>query len=235
MIPTLAFALALSFAQPAPAEGASAPAPAASAPAADAPAAAPENAWPAGVPHDDYLLVAWCYGALRGYVDLHDQVMPEVTRIESEFRRPGSKLSDDLKVYADEQVQAKKDLKHFQEALTAAEKASLRPINTLGAQSVEKGHAIWNPLPNTTKARMAEEWMSWTLPALCQTTAAQLKQKALLMGPAFKVNEEEAAPPPAETSADKPADQPAAPADKPADAAPPPAADKPAEPPTAPQ
>lgn len=216
----LALALALSFAQPAATEGGAAPPPAADA----------QN-WPAGVPHDDYLLVAWCYGALRGYVDLHDQVMPEVTRIEGEFQRPGTTLADDLKVYAQEQVQAKKDLKNFQEALTAAEKASIRPINTLGAQAVEKGHAIWNPLPNTTKARMAEEWMSWTLPALCQTTAVKLKQKAILMGPAFKVNEE------AESSAAAAADQPAPPVDKPAGkpADAPPAADKPAEAQASPQ
>src|ERR1700744_4376105 len=111
----LLLALAL-FAQPAAPEGA-----AASAPAADAPQ---EAAWPAGAPRDDYQLVAWCYGALRGYLELHDEVMPEVTRIEGEFRRPGSTLEGDLKVYADQQAQARADLKRFQTALTAAEKAS---------------------------------------------------------------------------------------------------------------
>ena len=227
----IAFALALAFAQPAPTEGAAQPPPAAVAPAPDAaaPAAPPEAAWPAGAPHDDYLLVAWCYGALRGYVDLHDQVMPEVTRIEGEFRRPGSSLADDLKVYADEQVQAQKDLKRFRAALTAAEKASIRPINAQGAEAVAKGHAVWTAPPGTPKARMAQEWMSWTLPARCQTTATELEKKAVLMGPAFKVNAEEDAP---TAATDKPADGTAADAapaaDKPADAAPPPA-DKPPE------
>src|SRR5437016_3950233 len=76
--------------------------PAAAAPPADLPAEAqPEDRFPAGAPHDDYLFVAWCYGSLRTYLDLHDQVMPEVTRIESTFRPPDRKLSDDLKVYAD--------------------------------------------------------------------------------------------------------------------------------------
>ena len=183
-----ALALALLFAQPAPAEGQATP-----------PATAAEEApWPVGAPHDDYQLVAWCYGALRGYVDLHDQVMPEVTRIEGEFRRPGSTLEGDLKVYADQQVQARADLKRFRAALTAAEKASLRPINTLGAQAVIKGRAIWNMPQDTPKATIAQEWMSWTLPARCQTTATALQKRALLMGPAFKVNEEpEAAPAPA--------------------------------------
>jgi hypothetical protein len=202
-MPAFALALALAFAQPAPSEGAAAPAPAA------APAA--EEAWPAGAPHDDYQFVAWCYGALRGYLDLHDQVMPEVTRIESEFRRPGSKLEDDLKVYAEAQAQGRKDLKTFQAALTAAEKASIRPINQVGAAAVAKGHGIWIAPPGTPKARMAQEWMSWTLPARCETTAADLQKRAVLMGPAFKVNEEEAPAAPAAEAA--------TPAEKPPEAA----------------
>jgi hypothetical protein len=206
-MPALALALALAFAQPAPAEGAAPP---------PAPEAATEPAWPAGAPHDDYQFVAWCYGALRGYLDLHDQVMPEVTRIESEFRRPGSKLEDDLKVYAEAQAQARKDLKTFQAALTAAEKASLKPINQVGAAAVARGHGIWIAPPGTPKARMAQEWMSWTLPARCETTAVDLQKRAVLMGPAFKVNEEEEAPAaePAPAPADKPA-EPAPPAESP--------------------
>jgi len=202
---SLALVLALFFqAQPAAAaEAVPAPAPAEAAAPAPQPAEAP---WPAGAPRDDYQLVAWCYGALRGYVDLHDTVMPEVTRIESSFRRPGSKLEDDLKVYADQQRQARVDLKRFQTAMTAAEKASLQPINTLGAAAVAKGHAVWRGGPDVTKARMAEEWMSWTLPARCQTTADQLTARARLMGPAFKVNLEEEAPAPATPAEDKPAD-----------------------------
>jgi hypothetical protein len=216
-----AAAIALSLflqAQPAAAE----PPPAAEPPVAEAPApAADESPWPAGVPHDDYQLVAWCYGMLRGYLDLHDQVMPEVTRIETAFRPPGRKLSDDLKVYADMQKTGKAQLKQFQAALTAAEKASLKPINTLGAAQVAKGHAIWEPGPEVTKARLAQEWMSWALPARCETTAKTLKDRATLLGAGFKVNaaEEEAAPPPpAETPApEAPKDAPAEPATAPAD------------------
>jgi hypothetical protein len=157
---------------------------------------------PASAPKDDYQYVAWCYGALRGYVDLHDQVMPEVTRIETEFRAPGRKLSDDLKVYADQQRQAKGDLKQFQAALTAAEKASLKPINAVGAEAVRKGRSIWNPGPEVSKARLAQEWMSWTPPASCGATAAALEERARLAGPAFQVNAEPDAPPaPAETPA----------------------------------
>ncbi|HSV03736.1 MAG TPA: hypothetical protein VLI41_11090 [Phenylobacterium sp.] len=217
-MPALAFALALLLADQ--------PDAAAAVAQATDPAPAAEAPRPAGAPKDDYQFVAWCYGALRGYLDLHDQVMPEVTRIESEFRRPGSKLSDDLKVYAEAQRQGHKDLGKLQAAMTAAEKASLKPINTLGAAAVAKGHAMWTVTAGVTKARLAQEWMSWEPPRRCVDTAEALQKRALLMGPAFKVNveAETAAPeaaPAAEAAAPKPADPPAADA--------PPAADKPAD------
>ena len=148
-------------------QGQPAAAKAAPSPAAETPAAEP---FPSGAPREDYQFVAWCYGSLRGYLDLHDQVMPEVTRIESAYRAPGRKLSDDLKVYADIQKDGRAQLKLFQAALTAAEKASLRPINTIGAEAVQKGRSIWAASPGVTPARMAQEWMSWVLPDRCQST-----------------------------------------------------------------
>ena len=189
MIP-LALAVSL-FLADAPAAEAAAP-PAAEAPAADAPAEVPA---PPGAPADDYQFVAWCYGALARYVELHDQVMPEVTRIESTWRRPGSKLSDDLKVYDVQQRQAQADLKRFHAAMTAAEKASVRPINVDGAKAVQRGRAVWNAGPDVTKARLAQEWMSWTLPARCPATAAALSRRAKLLGASLQANAEtEAAP-----------------------------------------
>jgi hypothetical protein len=222
----LPLALALFLApQPAAAETADAAPAAAASPTPRAPVVATGDLpIPPGAPHEDYQFVGWCYGALRGYLDLHDQVMPEVTRIESEFRRPGSKLADDLKVYADEQAQARKDLKAFQAALTAAEKASVRPINALGAAAVAKGHAMWTPGPGVTKARLAQEWMSWTLPARCQTTAKALHDRAVLMGPAFKLNDETDAASTAKVG-ESPTE--AKPADAPAPAEAEPAPDKP--------
>jgi hypothetical protein len=177
------------------------------APEAAAPAA-PEQRHPTGAPRDDYQFVAWCYGALRGYLELHDEVMPEVKRIETTFRRPGSSLADDLKTYADMRKDGQAKLKQFQAALTAAEKASPRPINTIGAGAVRQGRSIWNAGSEVTKARKAQEWMSWALPAKCETVAANLEQKAKLMGSAFKVNEDPA--PAAEAPAAEPAPEEAA-------------------------
>jgi len=216
MVPIALALFLLLQGQPAP-EAAPPPADAA-APATDAPPA--EERWPAGAPHDDYQFVGWCYGSLRGYLDLHDQVMPEVTRIETTYRPPNRKLSDDLKVYADLQKDGRRQLKEFQAAMTAAEKASLRPINVIGAGAVQKGRSIWNAGPEVTKARLAQEWMSWALPAKCETTAKSLEARATLMGASFKVNSEPEAEAPAAADAPAPA---------PADA---PAATPPAETPT---
>jgi hypothetical protein len=215
----IAIALALFLQdQPAAAEAAAAPAPpAAEAPAAEAP---PEAPHPKGAPTDPYRFVAWCYGSLRGYLDLHDEVMPEVTRIESTYRPPGRKLADDLKVYADMQKDGRAELKLFQAALTAAEKASLRPINVEGAAAVQQGRSVWQAGAGVTKARKAQEWMSWALPAKCESTAKDLETRATLMGASFRSTEPEPAlsdaappaPPVAEAAppAAPPADAPAA-------------------------
>src|SRR4051812_41879555 len=192
----IAIALAL-FLQDQPAaaqaaaEATAAPPAAEAPPAADAPAEAPH---PKGAPTDPYRFVAWCYGSLRGYLDLHDEVMPEVTRIESTYRPPGRKLANDLKIYAHMQKDGKSHLKQFQPALTAAEKASLRPINTDGAAAVQQGRSIWKAGPEVTKARKAQEWMSWALPAKCETTAKALETRATLMGASFRSGESEPAP-----------------------------------------
>lgn len=201
----LAIALAL-FAQD--------PAPAAEAPA-EPPAAAPEappeeDRLPAGAPKEDYPFVAWCYGALRGYLDLHDEMMPEVTRIESTFRRPGAKLSDDLKVYADMQKDGRAKLTLFRDALTAAEKASVRPINVEGAQAVRLGRQIWNVGPEVTKASKAQAWMGWVLPARCEKVAVSLESRAKLLGATLKANETPAEEPASAADAADPISDPTA-------------------------
>lgn len=223
---SLAFALALLLqdapaAEPPPAETpAEAPAEAAAAEPEAAPPAEPEeDRLPAGAPRDDYQFVGWCYGALRGYLDLHDEVMPEVTRIESQFRKPGTSLKDDLKVYADMQKDGRAQLKVFQAALTAAEKASLRPINTVGAEAVRQGRQIWDAGPQVTKARKAQEWMSWALPARCERVASDLEARARLMGATLKVNEAQDEAAPAEATEAPAAEAPPAEA-APTDAAP---------------
>lgn len=181
---TLLFALALAAQDPAPAADPPLPPPAV------------EDRLPTGAPREDYPFVAWCYGALRGHIDLHDEMMPEVTRIEAQFRKPGTKLEDDLAVYEQMRVDGQARLSQFQAALTAAEKASVRPINALGGQAVRQGRQIWATGPEVTKARKAQEWMSWALPARCEKVAASLEARSLLLGATLKANTEAEPPQP---------------------------------------
>jgi hypothetical protein len=184
MIP-FAFAASL-FLTPAAATAAPAEAPVAQ-------TSAPETPAPTGAPTDDYQFVAWCYGVLSGYLDLHDEVMPEVNRIESTWRRPGSNLAEDLKVYDVQQRQGREDLKRFKVALTAAEKASVQPINAAGAQAIGRGRSVWNISPDVAKAQVAQEWMSWSLPARCPTAAAALEKRSRLLGASLQANAAETA------------------------------------------
>ena len=161
--------------------------------AAPAPVAA-EAAYPPGAPRDPYGLVAWCYGALSAHKGLRDQVMPEVVRIETTYRRPGSSLEDDLQAYEDLDQLSERNLALFSRAMEAAEKASPRPINAHGAEALRRGRATWGRAADSPPARLAQEWMSWTLPARCETTAASLEERARLMGPAFDLSSEFQAP-----------------------------------------
>lgn len=192
-------ALALLAQDPAPAE---APPPA---PAVE------EVPYPTGAPTTDYGLVSWCYGALSGYVDLKPQVMPEVTRIETAFRAPGRTLAEDLQVYADLEKESRANLKLFARAIEAAEKASMRPINAEGGEAVKKGRATWAAAPNLPPARLAQEWMSWSLPARCVTTATTLEQRAKLLGATFDPSAATVEPEPAPEPAAEPTEPPANP------------------------
>lgn len=184
----LFFALALVAAQ----DQAPAPAPAEAAPAQAAPAAPAEPEelpYPPSAPRDDYGLVAWCYGALSGYLELHDKMIPEVTRIENAYRRPGTSLADDMRTYSDMEKVSKANMKLFARAMEAAERASLQPINTRGAAAVAKGRSGWAGASNLPIRTVAQQWMGWALPARCTPTATALEARAKLMGTAFKANE----------------------------------------------
>jgi hypothetical protein len=173
-----------------------------------------EPPFPPGAPTDDYGFVSWCYGSLDGWLQLRDRAMPEVERIEKTYRRPGSSLADDLKVYADLEKEGRRNLKVFAGAIEAAEKASVRPISAQGAEALKKGRSTWAGAANIANARLAQEWMSWALPARCEPTAVRLTQNAALMGQAFnpgvpaEAPASEAAPAPDADRADEPAADP---------------------------
>ena len=191
----LAFVLALAAQEPPP-PPADADAPVTTTePAPSEAAPQPEPPLPTGAPRDDYGLVGWCLGALEGYLAQHDRVMPDVTRIEKTYRRPGSSLEEDLKVYADQQIQGQAHLKSFTAALQAAEKASLSALRPRGEAAIAKGRAIWAPAANLPTRSVAQQWMGWTLPRACPAAAERLTRNAPLLGAAFDPAAEMIEPP----------------------------------------
>jgi hypothetical protein len=160
-------------------------APVSTAPTASAP---PPRTQPAATaPTDDYGYVGWCYGALGGYVELYDKVMPEVTRIEKTFPGPDG-FNAAMKEYPAMRDQAKKDLIVYRSAIVAAEKASPRPISEYGAAAIKKGHSVWSGADQIDKARLAQVWMSWSPPGDCDTRAKTLETKSNLFGQALNYN-----------------------------------------------
>ncbi len=142
---------------------------------------------PTAPPADEYGYVAWCYGALGGYASLYDRVMPEVTRIEKAFPGPDG-VQAALKTYPELRSQAQKDLKVFASAITAAEKASPRPISEYGGSQVKRGAALWGGADSVDKARLAQMWMSWSPPADCEKRAKALEVKSTILGKALSYN-----------------------------------------------
>ncbi|EJL31277.1 hypothetical protein PMI01_02845 [Caulobacter sp. AP07] len=203
-------------------------APVSTAPTASAP---PPRTTPAATPPtDDYGYVGWCYGALGGYADLYEKVMPEVTRIEKAFPGPGG-VAAALKEYPLMRDQARSDLKLYRAAITAAEKASPRPIAEYGAAAIKKGRSVWGGSDQVDKARLAQVWMSWSPPSDCETRAKTLETKSNLFGQALNYNVKKDQTP-AEATPAMPAPE-AAPAEAPAMEAP--VAETPAPAPDAPK
>ncbi|MEJ2818578.1 hypothetical protein [Caulobacter sp. CCG-8] len=162
---------------------------------APAPTAPPPRTTPAATPPtDDYGYVGWCYGALGGYVELYDKVMPEVTRIEKTFPGPDG-FAAAMKEYPAMRDQAKKDLVVYRSAIVAAEKASPRPISEYGAAAIKKGHSVWAGADQVEKARLAQVWMSWSPPGDCETRAKALETKSNLFGQALNYNVKKGAAP----------------------------------------
>ncbi len=150
-----------------------------------------ELPFPVGAPTDDYGLVSWCYGALSGYLELHDRVLPEVTRIEGAYRRPGTRLEDDMATYADMQKISHDNMKLFARAMEAAERASIQPINVRGAAALQQGRKSWAGAAGLPDRTVAQQWMGWALPVRCTPTATSLVTRATLLGTAFKTEDVE--------------------------------------------
>ena len=134
-------------------------------------AVADDNAYPSGAPTDDYGFMAWCYGALSGHVELYDQVLPEVKRIETAFPDPGSSIDKVMSGYAAQHSRGKVLLTRYAHALDAQD-AKTRSANR--ADAVAKGRERWSGAETADPRQLAQLWMSWGLPGRCDSTARRL-------------------------------------------------------------
>ncbi len=161
-----------------------APAPAvADQPAASvaAPTDADEDGVPRGAPTDDYLFVAWCYGATDEYLDIYERVKPDLKAIDKLFGSPVKEAEP----YATDVAGEHKALKRFASAITAAEKASVHPIGEQGAAAINQGRLIWRAAELQPSRKLADAWLYWGIPNRCEKTAAALKARSILMGQAL--------------------------------------------------
>jgi hypothetical protein len=131
-----------------------------------------EAPFPAGAPTDDYGFLGWCYGALSGHVDLYGQVLGQVRRIEGEFPVKGETLDSTMAEYQSQHALGEKLLASYSAALD-----SHKPGKVSRDRAVAMGHEVWKGSASADPKELAQTWMSWALPARCQTTARKLGAK----------------------------------------------------------
>ena len=136
-------------------------------------AAAADDSFPSGAPTDDYGFMAWCYGALSGHVDLYEQVLPEVKRIETAFPDPGSSIDKVMSGYAVQHARGKVLLTRYAHALDVQE-AKSKSAAVGRADAVAKGRDVWAGSESADPRQLAQLWMSWGLPGQCDVTAKRL-------------------------------------------------------------
>jgi hypothetical protein len=170
---------------------------------------------PSGAPSDDYGFVAWCHGALFGHMELYDMVKPELDKLE----RSKAEAADNAKLDKEQQAAGREYLKLYGRALLAAEHASPTAIHARGVQADADGYRMWTAARAAQPTTRMWAWLTWELPARCETAANRLEERSTLFAEALRPQTSDSAAserpaaeaPPAEA---KPAE--AAPAETPA-------------------
>jgi len=134
-----------------------------------APPATPmESPVPAGAPNDDYALVAWCQGALRGHLELAEQI------------------KDTLPLDSEQQAMGQQYLDTYEAALTAAPQSRTVEGPLRAAQAREAGLVRWNPARSAIdRATQTYTYLGWQLPGRCDQAAKRLSTDADLLGAAL--------------------------------------------------
>ena len=131
-----------------------------------APPAAPMEApVPAGAPNDDYALVAWCQGALRGHLELAEQI------------------KDTLPLDSEQQAMGQQYLDTYEAALAASPQSRTVEGPLRAAQAREAGLVRWNPARSAIdRATQTYTYLGWQLPGRCDQAAKRLSTDADLLG-----------------------------------------------------
>jgi len=145
---------------------------------------------PASAPTQPYELSAWCYGALSEYLAIYDQVKPDLVAINRLFGDPVAESEP----YQTDIAAARKELKVISASVTAAEKASPRPISEEGAAAIRQGRMIWSVAESRKSRELARAWLSWGLPDRCDSNARELALRSTVLGGALKYNAGQPAP-----------------------------------------
>jgi hypothetical protein len=138
---------------------------------ARAAAAAEGEPIPSGAPTDDYGFVAWCSGALSEHMALRQRVWPDVERIEREFPDPATPVDQALAGYDEQQKEGEQQLAHFSKALDARDAKGRGGDRQAG---VDQGRQVWRGSDAADTRQLAQLWMSWALPARCDSTAKKI-------------------------------------------------------------
>jgi hypothetical protein len=147
-------------------------APVATSPEAPRPVAvapkATEPPVPAGAPGDDYGLVAWCHGALRGHMELAEAI------------------KDTLPLDEEQQGLGREYLKRYEDALAAAPAAKASDGLLRANTARTDGYRRWAPaLTATDRQTQMFTYLGWQLPGRCDIAAERLTKTGDLLGAAL--------------------------------------------------
>jgi hypothetical protein len=128
---------------------------------------------PAGAPKDDYGVVAWCQGALAGHMGLYPIVQPAIAAMHSKGAAPAD-AQEDARLDA-EQMEAGRDyLDLYARARAAADARDDGARKDLGDAARKAGDAMWAGVRGAEPQTRMWAWLSWELPARCETAARRL-------------------------------------------------------------
>ena len=139
---------------------------------------------PTNAPKGDFQFVAWCYGALDEYLDIYEQVKPDLKAIDKLFGTPVVEAEP----YSADIAEDRKALKRFAASLQTAERASLQPVAEQRAAAIQSGRDVWAVARLEPNRRLADAWLFWGLPPRCDRAASRLKARATLLGQAVAID-----------------------------------------------